>query len=388
MSIFTFTAAELYAALSTRRDMVVLDVRNTIDFARFKVESPYPFIMQNISYFDFMEIEDRCVAKVPKDKPVRIVCAKEGSAKYVAEILAKHGLQDVGYLAGGIKTWGNLLVPVLLNPGAPYHLYQFVRPGKASTSYGLQIGDELMLFDPSRNIEFYLEFAERNNCRVIKTFETHLQADYIAGSRTLSEKTGAEFLANENDFSGSNISYTRLQDGTVYNFSRPGVAVRCVFTPGHTPGSTSFIVDDRYMITGDTIFIRSIGRPDLGGQVEAWSDKLFESLQKIKTYKDEMLVLPGHYMSWEEADDRLAFVATLAETRAYNKDIYAIQDKAGFLHFIKSNMRKQPDEYTAIRRINANLEQVDDDRAEELDLGKNECAATAYAARQKAEAAS
>jgi glyoxylase-like metal-dependent hydrolase (beta-lactamase superfamily II) len=142
------------------------------------------------------------------------------------------------------------------------------------------------------------------------------------------------------------------------------------------------------MITGDTIFIRSIGRPDLGGQVEAWSDKLFESLQKIKTYKDEMLVLPGHYMSWEEANDRLAFVATLTETRAYNKNIYAIQDKAGFLHFIKSNMRKQPDEYTAIRRINANLEQVDDDRAEELDLGKNECAATAYAARQKAEAAS
>ena len=97
-----------------------------------------------------------------------------------------------------------------------------------------------------------------------------------------------------------------------------------------------------------------------------------------------MIILPGHYMSWEEANDKLAFASTLAETMAYNKDIYAINDKPGFLHFIQSNMRKQPDEYAMIRRINANLEQVDDDKAEELDLGKNECAATAYAAQKKA----
>jgi glyoxylase-like metal-dependent hydrolase (beta-lactamase superfamily II) len=388
MSIFKYTAAELYDALTAKKDMVVLDVRNKVDFGRFKVESPYPFILQNISYFDFMEIEDECVAQVIKGKPVRIVCAQEGSAKYVAEILQQHGLQDIGYLEGGIKSWGNLLVPVLLNPGESYKLFQFIRPGKASTSYGLQNGDELMLFDPSRNIDFYLDFAERNKCRVIKTFETHLQADYIAGSRTISEKTGATFLANENDFTGAKIKYTPLQDEAIYKFSQPGPAVQCIFTPGHTPGSTSFIIDDRYLITGDAVFIHSIGRPDLGGQVEAWSDKLFESLQKIKKYPGDMIVLPGHYMSWEEANDRLAFVCTLAETMSYNKDIYAIEDKARFLDFIKSNMRKQPDEYAMIRRINANLQQVEDDKAEELDLGKNECAATAYAASQTSAEAS
>ena len=383
MSIFKYSAQELYSSLTEQKDMVVLDVRNKVDFARFKVESPYPFILQNISYFDFMEIEDECVAKVIKDKPIRIVCAKEGSAKYVAEILEKHGLKDIGYLEGGIKSWGNLLVPVLINPGEAYQLYQFIRPGKASSSYGLQNGNELMLFDPTRNTDFYLDFAKQKNCKLIKTFETHLQADYIAGSRMLSERTGAEFLANVNDFSGAKIDYSQLQDGAYYNFSRPGATVQCVFTPGHTPGSTSFIVDDRYMISGDTIFIRSVGRPDLGGQVEAWSDMLFETLQKIKGYKDEMVILPGHYMSWAEANEQLAFASTLAETMNFNKDIYAIPDKAGFLNFIKSNMRKQPDEYAMIRLINANLEQVDDDKAEELDLGKNECAATAYAAKQK-----
>jgi glyoxylase-like metal-dependent hydrolase (beta-lactamase superfamily II)/rhodanese-related sulfurtransferase len=384
MSIFKFTAAELYTMLTTKKDMVVLDVRNKVDFGRFKIEAPYPFLMQNISYFDFMEIEDECVAQVLQDKPVRIVCAKEGSAKFVAEILEKHGIKDVGYLAGGIKSWGNLLVPVLLNPGESYQFYQFIRPGKASTSYGLQNDDELMLFDPSRNVDFYLEFAKQKKCTLIKTFETHLQADYIAGSRMLSEKTGADFLANEIDFSGAKIHYSPLKDGACYNFSKPGPVVQCIFTPGHTPGSSSFVVDDKYLISGDTIFIRSVGRPDLGGQVESWSDKLFETLQKIKNYNEEMAVLPGHYMSWEEANDQLAFISTLSETKAFNKNIYAIQDKKSFLHFIKNNMRKQPEEYAMIRLINANLEQVDDEKAEELDLGKNECAATAYAAKQKA----
>ncbi|MFT5726386.1 MAG: glyoxylase-like metal-dependent hydrolase (beta-lactamase superfamily II) [Desulforhopalus sp.] len=383
MALFTYSALELFTWLTDKADILVLDVRNKVDFGRFKVESPYPFDTLNISYFDFMEIEDECVAQIPKGKPIRVVCAKEGSAKYVSEILIKNGFADVGYLEGGIKTWGNLLIPKQLSPLENYDLYQFIRPGKASCSYGLLSQNELMLFDPSRNTEFYLDFAQKHGCTIVKTFETHLQADYIAGSRVISEKYGAEFMANENDFKGSKINYTALAHKKEYTFSSDGPKVQCLFTPGHTPGSTSFIVDSKYMISGDTIFIRSVGRPDLGGQVEAWSDALFDTLQELKTFPDTMLVLPGHYMNWEEATKDLHFIATLTETKDFNKAIYAIDNKKDFLAFIEGNMRKQPAEYATIRLINANLEQVEDDKAEELDLGKNECAATAYAAQQE-----
>ncbi|SDO82531.1 MBL fold metallo-hydrolase [Desulforhopalus singaporensis] len=382
MSIFKYSADQLYSWLTSRKEMTVLDVRNKVDFSRFRVESPYPFIMQNISYFDFMEIEDECVAKIGRDKPIRIVCAKEGSARYVAEILNRHGFDDVGYLEGGIKSWGNLLVPSLLNPDEEYQLYQFIRPGKASCSYGLINGHEMMLFDPSRQTDFYLAFAQSNNCTITKTFETHLQADYIAGSRLIADKCGARFMANENDFSGAKINYRKLSDGEVIDFARSGGSIRSVFTPGHTPGSTSFIIDEKFMLSGDTIFIHSVGRPDLGGQVDAWSDTLFETLQKIKSFDDNLIVLPAHYMEWNEATKDLTFAATLAQTKAFNRSIYDIDDNSDFHAFIKSNMREQPEEYATIRRINANLEQVDDDRAEELDLGKNECAASAYAAQQ------
>lgn len=383
MSISTYSALELYTWLTEEADIIVLDVRNKVDFGRFQVESPLPFTMLNVSYFDFMEIEDESVAQIPKNKPIRVVCAKEGSAQFVSEILEKHGFEDVAYLQGGIKTWGNLLVPKLLSPDKDYDLYQFIRPGKASCSYGLIKGKEIMFFDPSRNVDFYLDFAKQRDCTIINTFETHLQADYIAGSRMIQEKSGAKFMANSNDFTGSKIEYTPLEDGAAYSFAGDGPKVQCVFTPGHTPGSTSFFIDDTYMISGDTIFIHSVGRPDLGGQVKAWSDTLFDTLQELKNYPDTLLILPGHYMDWNEADDNLNFSATFKATRDYNKAIYSIDSKAKFLEFIEGNMRKQPDEYATIRLINANLEQVDDDKAEELDLGKNECAATAYAAQQQ-----
>lgn len=379
MSIFSYTAADLYGWLTEKEEMVVLDVRNKVDFSRFKVESPYDFQLINISYFDFMEIEDECVSQVPQNKPIRVVCAKEGSAKFVADILKKHGFSDIGYLEAGIKSWGNLLVPTLINQEGNYSLYQFIRPGKASCSYGLIIGSELMLFDPTRNIDFYLEFCKKHDCTLTKTFETHLQADYIAGSRILSEKTGAEFLGNSDDFTGSQIDYTPLEDKKEYGPNDSKISVVALFTPGHTPGSTSYLIADKYLVSGDTIFIQSIGRPDLGGQVEAWSDILFNTLKKVLKLDSSLVVLPGHYMNWSEADAQLIFSATLASIKTYNKDIFAIPDQQSFLEFIKQNMRQQPDEYATIRLINANLKTVDADREEELDLGKNECAATAYA---------
>jgi len=386
MSIFSYQAEEMYEWVTGQDDFLLLDVRNAKDFGRFKVEGPYPIKMQNVSYFDFMEIEDECIAQMPaKDTKIRIVCAKEGSAQYVAEILEKHGFTDVGYLAGGIKSWGNLLVPVALNAGGDYELYQFIRPGKGSCSYGLIFNKEMILFDPSRNVDFYIEFAKDKGCSITKTVETHLQADYIAGSRQVAEKTGATFYANTDDFQGAKIDYIPLSDGTDIGFKPGGPSVFVLFSPGHTPGSTMFVIDNKFVISGDIIFIRSIGRPDLGGKVDEWSDELFKTISNIKVMDEAISVLPAHFIDWDEASEKLDFTRSLAEVKKLNEHIYAIDNKEDFLSFIKSNMRDQPPEYATIRLVNANLEVVDDDKAEVLDLGKNECAASAYAAAQQQE---
>ncbi|WLE96487.1 MAG: MBL fold metallo-hydrolase [Candidatus Electrothrix communis] len=384
MAIYSYQAIDLFRWLTNKEDIIVLDVRNEKDFSRFHVESPYPFELHNVSYYDFMEAEKESVARVPFDRHIRIVCAKEGSAKYVAEILDKHGFTDVGYLSGGFKSWGNMLVPKLVTDEKNYQLYQFIRPGKASCSYGLLHNKEMMLFDPSRNMDFYLDFAAEKGCAIIKTFETHLQADYISGSRIISEKTGAIFYGNEKDFGDSKNPYTPVIDGEIHLFSDSDTSptVKVLFTPGHTPGSTSYIINERYMISGDTVFIASVGRPDLGGQAAAWAILLYNSIGMIKNLDRNLAILPGHYMNWEEANDELIFTTSLGNAIERNKNIYSIASEEEFIQFIRDNMRDQPEEYAVIRLLNANKEQVDSERAEELDIGKNECAATAYAEAQ------
>ncbi len=382
MAVFRYHAAELYQWLSEGRDIQVVDVRNAKDFSRFHIEAPRPFPLVNVPYFDFMEDEAGSVGRVPRERPVRIVCAQEGSAKYVAEILDQHGFPEVGYLEGGIKSWGNLLVPRSLASEDDWSLHQFIRPGKASCSYALLAGTEMIVFDPSRAVDFYLGYAEQHGCMLSATCETHLQADYIAGSRILASRTGARFYGHQGDFAGTKIDFIPLSDGMEIG-PAAGPSVRVLHTPGHTPGSTSFIIDERYFLSGDTVFLDSIGRPDLGGKMEEWVKLLHATIRRVATELDEnLIVLPAHFISWGEADEQLRFARNLGQVKRANRHIFELTDETAFTDFIRNNMRPQPPEYTTIRMVNANLRHEDDDQLEVLDLGKNECAATAYANRQ------
>jgi glyoxylase-like metal-dependent hydrolase (beta-lactamase superfamily II) len=362
-------------------EFLLLDVRVNEEFDRFKVEGPFLINMVNVPYVEFVEHEEESVARVPAAEKVRIVCAKEGSAKYVGEILVNHGFKDVRYLEGGIKTWGNMLAPKLVASDDGYKLYQFIRPGKASCSYGLIANDEMVLFDPSRNIDFYKSFAENNGARIVRSCETHLQADYISGSQQIAADCGAHILGHENDFKEATFKYQKIVDNQVYTFSMGGPGIKALHMPGHTPGSTSYLIDNKYLITGDTVFILSIGRPDLGGKAEEWSKLLYHTLKtKIAELQDELIILPGHYMDWREANSSRIFSDTLGNIKNKNSDIYGIPSETEFIEFIKDNMRPQPEVYAEVRKVNAGLLEVDAAEQEIMDLGKNECAASAQKA--------
>lgn len=385
MDIPSYTAADLFELVTDpNSDFVLLDVRNGNDFARFPVEGPYPFEMINVEYFDFSDDdEEDAVAKVPKGRPVRIVCAKEGSAKFVAEVLQSHGHNDLAWLEKGIKSWGNLLAPIVVaqtQGDQGYTLYQFRRPGKASCNYALTHGKEVMFFDPSRNISFYKKFMDEKDLTPLYLFETHRQADYISGSPVLAAEYSARIVASRSDFEGAAFEFIPAEDGEVFGFSAGGPEVKVLATPGHTPGSVCYLIDNKYLVSGDTVFIKSIGRPDLGGQAESWSDMLFHTMrERILAMDKDIVALPGHYASWDEAGDNLVFAASLGEIIENNASIYTIDDREAFYEFIKGNMRPQPPEYATIRLLNAGLASADDEEQETLDLGKNECAAEAAA---------
>ena len=383
-SLKSYSSDDLFSFLIQKEDVIILDVRNEEDFGQFSVEGPFPFDMVNVPYFDFMEEEDASVAKVSYDKPVKVVCAKEGSAQYVGEILMNHGFKDVAFLTGGIKTWGNMLTPKRINPGSDdYALYQFIRPAKASCNYGLLYKGEMVNFDPSRNYDFYHSFADSQNVKIVRTFETHLQADYISGSKKIADVTGAEIMANVDDFKDASFQYSGVKDGESYSVGGDGPEIKVLHSPGHTPGSTSYIIDDKYFITGDTVFILSVGRPDLGGKAEEWSVMLFDTLtNKVQNLDKKLKVLPGHFIDWNEANDSLLFVENLGEVIHRNASIFKIDTPEIFTQYIMDNMRKSPEIYGEIRKVNVGWLDVDMNEADIMDLGKNECVAAVNEAKK------
>lgn len=376
---FGYTAEELFDWISAGPDFVLLDVRNEKEFANWSVEGPTFFPYINIPYFFFMDDVEEQIKLVPPGQKIRIVCAKEGSAKYVAELLMENGFKDVGYLKGGIIAWGNALAARQVSPKrVGYTLYQMIRPGKAACGYLLIKGKEAMVFDPSRNVDFYINTAKKKGAKIIRTFETHRQADYISGSPLLSEKTGAPVTVKGEDFKGAAFKHQTLKDGQVFKWAGNGPEVKAVHTPGHTMGSTSFLIDNKYLLTGDTVFINTAGRPDLGGKSEEWSRYLYLTLSlKLRGISDNVMVLPGHYSSWDEANQDGLFAETLGNLRQTNI-AFRLANEKKFADFIEDNLRPQPGIYTKIRRINGGWLDVPEEEANTMDLGKNECAASNY----------
>ncbi len=376
---FTYTAGELFEQICQGPDFVLLDVRNEKDFANWSVEGPNFFPYINIPYFHFMEDVQDSLAKIPAGEKIRIVCAKEGSAKYVADLMCENGFADVGYLQQGIVGWGNLLAPRLVTPpDAPYLLYQFNRPGKASCSYLLIAGDEGMVFDPARNIQAYIDLAASHGAKITHSFETHRQADYISGGPALIQETGCTMLVNKLDFDGADFPFQEVGHDQVFPFKSGGPEVKALHTPGHTMGSTCYLVDNRYLLSGDTAFINTSGRPDLGGKWEAWARELYLTLMlRLRHLADETVVLPGHYTSWDEADDQLLIRGRLGELRR-QVTAFRLPNEKKFAEFIQDNMRPQPGVYAEIRRVNGGWLKVSPEEADTMDLGKNECGASNY----------
>ena len=375
----SYSATELYQWIENKTDCVFLDVRNEEDHKRFMVEGPNQVDMRNIPYFDFIETPVEAYSVLEKTDPIRVICAKEGSAQFVADILESAGFHDVMWLQEGIISWGNVLIPKQIPSDSEYEIWQFNRPGKASCSYGLIFEGQMMIFDPSRNIEFYKSFAESSGAKITHVFETHLQADYISGGPRLTEETGATYLAHEGDYAGTAVQYSPIIDGEQITFEEArGPKVLCTHSPGHTPGSTTYVIDEKFMVSGDTVFIVSIGRPDLGKKVVEWAKQLYNTLKmRIAVLPDELLVLPGHYTDWDaESDEQYLILNDFGTVKSLNEEIYGITNEEQFVEYIIDNMREQPAVYDEIRKVNAGWLNPDEAEQDIMDLGKNECAAS------------
>ena len=234
---------------------------------------------------------------------------------------------------------------------------QFYLPCLAHASYlvGDQASGTAAVIDPQRDIEQYIDFAGEHSFKIKYTFLTHLHADFVAGHLELRDRVGATICLG----AAANAAYafTPLRDGEFLEFGRARLKV--LETPGHTPESISLVVYDlnvsdtqpQAVLTGDTLFIGDVGRPDLrvalGWSATQLGGMLFDSLHtKLLALPNQSLVYPAHGAgSLCGRAISKETVSTLGEQRRSN---YALQpmSKEAFIRVVTADQPEAPAYFT------------------------------------------
>jgi glyoxylase-like metal-dependent hydrolase (beta-lactamase superfamily II)/rhodanese-related sulfurtransferase len=377
------TSAELYESLLQGEAPFVLDVRNPDDFARWRVEGRTGMAITNIPYSDFIEDEDAAAAQVPAGRPVLVVCAKEGSSEYIAGLLVERGF-DASYLAGGILSWGRHYDTRDVVSAPWGRIVQVSRPARGDLSFLLISAGQAAVIDPLRHIEQYTQPIADAGATLTHIFDTHVHADHISGGPALEVATGAPYYVHPYDtihpidMLPARIPYTPLDDRQRFTVGQ--VSVEVIWYPGHTLGQVNFLAaapdGSRYLFTGDGIFLRSFGRPDLGGRGEAWTPLLYKSMytRLPQHLTDDTYILPAHFSTLDEEAGGGIFAAPWAEVQRANEALVHGDSLEAFSAFVLGNLPIFPPQYVQIKRVNIGLVKPSEDQAEELELGKNICA--------------
>ncbi|WP_310448036.1 MBL fold metallo-hydrolase [Thiobacillus sp.] len=148
--------------------------------------------------------------------------------------------------------------------------------------------------------QWFIDEAAKQDVKITHVIDTHVHADHFSGGRALAEKTGAVYCLHESNGSRVNYPFEPLKDGQRIEVGN--VFVDVLHTPGHTPDSICLLVTDKrrtetpwFVLTGDTLFVGSAGRPDLAGKEAEMAAQIYTSVhKKLLTLPAEVELYPGH----------------------------------------------------------------------------------------------
>jgi glyoxylase-like metal-dependent hydrolase (beta-lactamase superfamily II) len=255
---------------------------------------------------------------------------------------------------------------------------QLDRVGKGALSYVLVSDGDAVVVDPGRHIERYDALLTELRATPAAVVDTHIHADYLSGARAAAARWQVPYFLHPDDAvspydqTPGKLTYQALCDGDTIAFGR--ATLRAAHVPGHTLGSIALLADDGLALTGDFLFVKSVGRPDLGGQAESWAKLLWHSLERARhSWPGDLLVLPAHYAGEDERRADRAVAARFDVISATNAAA-AIQDERVFLKWIADHTAPFPDAYRTIKEANLGLGQLSDADAEVVESGPNQCA--------------
>jgi hydroxyacylglutathione hydrolase len=207
--------------------------------------------------------------------------------------------------------------------------------------------------------EWFIEEAAKANVKISHVIDTHVHADHYSGGRALAKLAGADYCLHASDQDVVQFPFHPLHDNDVIEAGN--VAIKVLHTPGHTLDSICLAVADKrrseqpwFVITGDTLFVGSVGRPDLAGREKAMAGMLFDSLHaKLLSLADETEIFPGHQAgSVCGAGISGKPSSTIGFEKRFNTGLH-INNKEEFVNYLTSEIPPRPVEMA--RMVAANI---------------------------------
>ena len=299
--------------------------------------------------------------------PVVTVCAAGKTSAIAAGQLNEQGF-EVYSLQGGMKAWSMAWNTAKLS-FPDFEIIQFRRTGKGCLSYMIISNDEAIVLDASLPIEIYENVLLNQKLKLKHVIETHIHADHLSRSKQLAESNNVTLhLPAPNKVS---FDFVPVIGTTVFQIGN--ISIKVIPTPGHTTESITYLIHDKVLLTGDTLFINGIGRPDLKANDDEAMQRskiLYQSLQKLLSLDDNIIVLPAHTSQPVEFD-HTPIQATIGSIKQ-NVVLLKLNEEE-FSNTILERIPPTPPNYLSIVEKN-NEGGFSDINPVDLEAGANRCA--------------
>jgi glyoxylase-like metal-dependent hydrolase (beta-lactamase superfamily II)/rhodanese-related sulfurtransferase len=361
--IKTLNASTLRNWLEIGQPVSILDIRPIAERAEWHIPSSIHFnAYEKLKNNDFEAFSG---LHLDRSVPVVTYCAG-GKMSLVAAKMLQMQSYDTYSLEGGLKAWSLAWNTATVN-FSNFDVIQFRRTGKGCLSYMIIANNEAIIVDASLDTAVYEQYLKSNNAVLKYVIETHIHADHLSRSKELAEKNHATlFLPPNNNL---RFKYQPIENDTVFKLGN--ISVSAISTAGHTLESMSFNIENKVLLTGDTLFTNGVGRPDLKADSEGMKAKaklLYQSLQKLLSLNNDIIVLPAHTSQPIEFDNLLIH-STLEKV----KSIALLQlSEEDFIETIISRIPATPANYLTI--VEKNLQgDFSDINPIDLEAGANRC---------------
>ena len=361
---------ELTDRLAAGEALSVIDIRDAEAYADWHIPGATNVpIIRSIRAGDEAPLT-AASGRLPRDRPMVVVCNAGVSSLKATAVLEPLGF-DVASLRGGMRGWSLATTEARVEgAGRGFRLIQVRRNGKGCLSYVVGANGAACVVDPSVSEAVYLDIVQREGLLLERVLETHVHADHISRARSLAQQAGAELCLPANE--RVTFAHTPIRDGETFRIG--DLEVQAIATPGHTTESTCYLVGSGALLTGDTLFVDSVGRPDLqkgDAGAEAGAEALYRSLHgKLLKLPDDVRVLPAH-TGGAIGFDGVAIEAPLGAVRGL---ALLGADEPTFVSRTLRGLGAKPPSFGRVIEINEGKADLGDQDPLDIEAGPNRCA--------------